>query len=242
MVLVMCFTLLPAKKIVTMANVWWSGEGTEQNPYQIKTAEDLKVLADHVNAGYACENEYFKLMNDINLRGDFLDPIGGIKYYGFTQKGGPFNGIFDGNWYTISNFRIFEGSNNDAGLFGWIGADGIVKNLTIANSEIVGGFNVGSIAGLNYGKVSLCYNENTYVTGCNSGGIVGCNDCRGVVEYCSNRGIIYGTETSGGIVGFNNFFSLVIYCYNYTYSILGDENCKIGDIIGKDLGYYESWD
>lgn len=247
MVLVMCFTLLPAKKIVTMAddNIVWIGKGTKKNPYKIKTAEDLKKLAELVNAGNTYENEYFKLMNDIDLCGDFLDPIGGISSRGFAEKGVPFNGVFDGDWHKISNFHIFEASNNDAGLFGWIGKNGIVKNLTVKDSKINGGFNVGGIAGLNYGIVTFCCNENTYVNGGNSGGIVGFNDYEGVVEYCDNTGTISGTETSGGIVGINNWFALVKYCNNFGY-VLIDGDSKFGDEfdtkIGRNFGYYESWD
>ena len=254
MVLVMCFTLLPAKKIVTMANVWWSGEGTEKNPYQIKTAEDLKALADYVNAGYACENEYFKLMNDIDLSSacgkDIASwtPIGSIIPDENSENGikcKPFNGIFDGNSCTIKNLYMSDYNNiinnivnnNDnnvmlfQGLFGYVGFNGIVKNLTLEDSRINVFGAAGSVVGLNTGKIENCSNINiaacdmfdkkiseiinekdydelkyldlyTSIYGSIAGGIACLNG--GEIKNCNNNVSIGGDSASGGIVAIND--------------------------------------
>ncbi len=255
MILVMCFTLLPAKKIATMANVWWSGEGTEQNPYQIKTAEDLKVLADHVNAGYACENEYFKLMNDIDLSsicsGDIgisWTPIGSIIIISDENSENeieckPFNGIFDGNGCTIKNLYMSDYNNiinnivnnNDnnvmfsQGLFGYVGLNGVIKNLTLEDSRINVFGAAGSVVGLNTGKIENCSNVNiaacdmfdkkiseiiydegygeiesdygSSISGLIAGGIVCING--GEIKDCNNIAPISGIFASGGIAAVN---------------------------------------
>lgn len=252
MVLVICFTLLPAKKIVTMANVWWSGEGTEQNPYQIKTAEDLKVLADHVNAGYACENEYFKLMNDIDLSSVCSEDIGiswtsiGSIISDENSENGikckPFNGIFDGNGCTIKNLYILDNDdvNDDVndimlfqGLFGYVGFNGVIKNLTVEDS-CINAFVVGGIVGVNVGKIENCSNvnisacdmfdkkiseifydegydeiENDYgssISGLITGGIACLNG--GEIKDCNNIAPISGIFASGGIAAVNDSNSI----------------------------------
>ena len=256
MILVMCFTLLPAKKIVTMANVWWSGEGTEQNPYQIKTAEDLKALADHVNAGYTCENEYFKLMNDIDLSsvcgediGISWTPIGNIMHDDDSEKRiefKPFNGIFDGNGCTIKNLYIklgYDDIDDDdnvmpfQGLFGYVGLNGVIKNLTVEDSFISVFVMAGGIAGVNVGKIENCSNVNIAACGmidkkiseiidkedydeiendsCNAifgliaGGIACINE--GIIEKCDNIAPVVGVFEAAGIVATNssNFFNLI---------------------------------
>lgn len=247
MVLVMCFALLSAKKIATMANVWWSGEGTEQNPYQIKTAEDLKVLADHVNAGYTCENEYFKLMNDIDLSsvcgediGISWTPIGNIMHDENSENGiecKPFNGIFDGNDCTIKNLYIklgYDDIDDDnvmpfQGLFGYVGLNGVIKNLTVEDSFISVFVMAGGIAGVNVGKIENCSNVNiaacdmidkkiseiidkedydeiendscNAIFGLIAGGIACINE--GIIEKCDNIAPISGIFASGGIAAVN---------------------------------------
>ena len=71
------FVLLPSVLSTTAGGAAWSGlpadgietgAGTESNPYQIKTAEELAFMASKVNAGdtsYA--SAYYRLTTDIVL-------------------------------------------------------------------------------------------------------------------------------------------------------------------------------
>ena len=47
----------------------WSGSGTQQDPYQISSAEDLKALAEAINdtSDKTYNKSYFKLTADIDL-------------------------------------------------------------------------------------------------------------------------------------------------------------------------------
>lgn len=78
------------------ANKPTEGEGTEQSPYQITNAEELKWFRDTVNSGTT--DIHARLLHDIDLKNVSWEPIG-------TQKK-PYNGTFDGNAYTIKNFRL----------------------------------------------------------------------------------------------------------------------------------------
>ena len=75
----------------------WEGEGTETNPYIIKTALDLEMLAKRSqNNAYA--NTYFKQTADIALPPNFI----GIGNTGFTKE---FCGKYDGGGYTIKTYK-----------------------------------------------------------------------------------------------------------------------------------------
>ena len=87
-----------------------SGDGSQDSPYVIKTAEQLAYLAQVVNSGTfgsAC----VMLANQIDLSGYNWTPIG-------TTHTNSFNGTFEGNGYTISGLQLTNASDNLSGLFG----------------------------------------------------------------------------------------------------------------------------
>ena len=139
---------------------FFSGLGTENSPYLIQSKEDLTNLSTTVNIGKDYNGKYFYMVNDINLSGDeqFL-PIG-------SQN--TFNGIFDGNNKTISNFSATvskDNIKNKIGIFGNNG--GTVKNLrVIGNIFIDDNINeaelrVAIICADNTGKIEGCRAEGT---------------------------------------------------------------------------------
>lgn len=130
----------------------WEGQGTEESPYIISTAEELAGLARKVNEGNAYYGIHFLLNNDIYLNDTTYDysyyhlaenqwePIGHNCYVTDSQTGEficqPwFDGNFDGNGHTVHGIYI-KTENQYVGLFGY--ASGEIKNLKIANSYICG--------------------------------------------------------------------------------------------------------
>ena len=58
----------------------------------------------------------------------------------------PFSSVYDGQYYRIENMSIVGGTADDIGLFGFaVGAT--IKNLTLMNADVSGGYNVGAVAG-----------------------------------------------------------------------------------------------
>lgn len=117
-------------------------------------------------------------------------------------------GTFDGNNHTITGLRI-NTEENYASLIGTLGADGEVKNLTLANAVVYGtGSSVsGFVAYISGGTISGCTfgsstTDGSSVSGAgNVGGIIYKNDS-GLVSYCTNNGTISASGTSaqaGGI-------------------------------------------
>ena len=178
------------------------GQGTETDPYLIRTAQELQNINNDVSAHY-------KLAADIDLQSKDFTPIG-------NADSGAFSGSFDGAGYTISNLTVDSGKY--AGLFGC--NEGIVKNVTL---------NKVSIKGTRYVSGIVAYNgENgSIISGTVSSGKVVCDDGisdRNVAGICAyNRGSVSGgfknkaeitielhgsamndSQYLGGIIGYSN--------------------------------------
>ena len=188
------------------------GNGTPENPYQIENADQLKAVEYNLSAHYI-------LTDDIELGGSAENPwtpIGSDKEHAFT-------GTFDGNGHTIRELYINSNSKY-AGLFGYVGADGTVKNLTVEgevnrDATQLDYAYTGGIVGYNGGTVSDCTNKvNITVTVADTaytGGVASVNN--GTVSNCRNTGNVTVTGNSkyvctGGITGIN--YGTVSYCNN----------------------------
>ena len=181
-------------------NIWggmemsdhFDGEGTEEEPYEINSDKDLKLLAYHVANeevdGY--EGYYFALTRDISLS----DTASWLPIGYFTEAGDsepkPFKGNFNGQGYRVYNLKISDTTQDYAGLFGSIhGA--VIENLTVD-----GQVNAHSKAALLVGET----NDST-------------------ISNCSSRGQVRGVGVIGGIVG-EAYDSVILECTN-TAGVLG---------------------
>lgn len=185
----------------------------ENDPISVKTAADFKAMSNNLSA-------YYKLENDIDL--------GDAYTQSFTDTS-PFNGTFDGNGHKIT-YKTTEAQSYQ-GLFGVVGKDGNVKNLTIYNSSITmsryNNMYIGLVAGLNKGKISNCKvlnegenipSENIKVTSTSTsssnnayvGALVGQNDVNAsVVDSLVQAKIEITAQakaTTGGAIGDNKGF------------------------------------
>ena len=85
-----------------------------------------------------------------------------------------FNGVFDGQNYTISNLNVDsvaqKGAYYSSGLFGWIETHtdgcGIIKNVKINGATVKGNHNCGALVGYiteKYARVENCHVANTAI-------------------------------------------------------------------------------
>ncbi|MCL2290600.1 MAG: T9SS type A sorting domain-containing protein [Bacteroidetes bacterium] len=230
-----------ALSIGAMAQTWppagMNGNGSETNPYQIKTHQHLKDLADYVNAGNgnATLNVHYKLMSHLDLSSyTQWTPIASG-----TTATHYFQGNFNGNSYTIKNLTRTGTvpALSTIGLFGSISAQGAVSNLGVVdvNINIDGGLVfAGGIAANNQGVIT-----NSYVTGnianpaifTYSGGIAGSNN--GDIRNCYSTANVKGA-TAGGIVGgMPTGTGRIEFCYA-TGKIEGETHS--GGIVGSIAG------
>ncbi len=209
-------------------------------PYEVKT--DMRVYAKWVTAGaytittaqelldirYGLDAEnVYTLGNDI----DFNTPLGKMEIEPIANKDLPFEGTFNGNGKTISNFSITE-TDDFQKYYGLFGAtkDATISNLTIKDAYIrldsnymfyAGGV-VGYVEG---GTISNCTIQNADFTGdgkeIHLGAVVGYLE-KGTITNCTSAGNIrsYSAEQDinvGGIVGYTENGGTVSNCFSNAY-------------------------
>ena len=148
------------------------GNGTETDPYQIKTAQHLQNVNLRPNLHYI-------LISDINLSSYLNTSSNGWNPIGTSDK--PFTGTFNGQNHIISGIWINKPTINNVGLFGYISNSAkTIKNivLKIDNKGIVGSSNVGGISGFLSGEISDCIVDGTVSGDDYVGGI-----CGGAEDY-----------------------------------------------------------
>ena len=176
--------------------------------FEINTAEELFAFAADVNKYSNYERPFdgqtVKLMNDIDLGGAEWTPIGDYRF-----SANRFCGTFDGQGYTISNFKITKKTDkNDSNKssYGFFGnMEGTVKNLTIDKANICSYAYVGALIGrLNSGTVENCHVTNSAVetTYWQAGGMIGqLNDACTVKDCTITNTTVTGASAIGGMFG-----------------------------------------
>lgn len=120
------------------------GTGTSYNPYKIKSAADLRYLADKVNSGTDFNGKYFVQTSDIVVNNaDYNSEIfsSGEIWIPIGVEGKPFSGNYDGGNHEISGIFITDendlseiNSLESVGLFGYIGINTTICNVVLTNS------------------------------------------------------------------------------------------------------------
>ena len=155
-----------------------SGDGSEGSPYEITTAAELLAVMESRRTIYAILNDDIVINKDLLKRidkesGEPSDTSDSIVCWPPIPDGWCIN--LDGKNHTISGLYINE--SGKAGLYASLGA-GSFKNLTITDSFVKGGDNVGVLSGDGLYNSSLSADnvkiENTIVRGENYvGGLFG---------------------------------------------------------------------
>lgn len=169
---------------------------------EISTYEELCKFADECHIDSWSVNKEVYLMNDLELSGKEAIAIPA------------FNGTFFGQGHAIRGVKL-EGSGYVTGLFRYVGASGVVRDLevealvsSVGERECAGG-----VAGVNYGILKQCIFNGT-VEGKNiTGGVVGINENSGQLYSCVSKGRITGSYETGGVAGKN--YGQIYNCSNY---------------------------
>jgi hypothetical protein len=117
---------------VSIEERYAGGDGTAQNPCQIRTAEHMNDIGLHPEDW----SRHFKLMEDIDLSsftGASFNIIGGTVCDIVA-----FSGVFDGNGHTISNFAYASTYRANIGLFGYV-RGGKVRDLGLIDPNVDAG-------------------------------------------------------------------------------------------------------
>ena len=155
-----------------------------------------------VNNGTEFSGDTIVLDKSIALTENLWTPIGN------TERN-LFKGTFDGNGHEITGLKIASGSY--IGLFGYVGAGAVIRNVNLVGASVFGESRVGALIGCIVGgaTVSNCSVDSTSVvvgTGSNTGGLIG--EAAGTItvtlKYLTNNASVTnmknGTSRAAGII------------------------------------------
>ena len=215
-----------------------TGNGTEAEPFILKTADHLAWFRDYVNVGKtsACAKIADDVeeidMSSVCHKADAEKQVAELSWTPIGSK--KYQGTFDGNGKTIRNLFI-SSTSNEIGFFG-CAADCRIKNITFDNAKVKGNENCST--GILAGYAGSCVIENIKTTeNCSvegqyeTGGIAG--RANGNISNCENHAIVNGSYYVGGIVGicFDSENSITS-CANY------GEITGTADFVGGIIGYF----
>lgn len=166
------------------------GTGTREKPYEVASAEHLERMADFTG-------RHFVQVQDIDLRSDIISNI-------FSPKQ-PFVGSYNAKPQE-QGFRILN-YNGNTSLFGAIGVEGELNNVTVSDARITGTGQERSavIAETNQGMIMNCAVERAviYSASATDAALLSVEN-KGVIDRCQAHGTIYTFGSMAGGVVFND--------------------------------------
>src|SRR5690554_39525 len=203
------------------------GDGSETNPYQITSLENLYWLSVYQSSNLT-EDLYFIQTDDIDASetinwfdGEGWEPIG--EYCDFAMpldkrgvlpvnrnRGFSFMGYYDGQGHTIDGLYINRPDESAVGLFA-SACCGTIRNLGLTSLTVIGDEEVGGLVG----QASDVLIENCFVEGDVSGnmyvGVLSGFNISMETTKCYTKGSVSGQFTIGGIMGY--------ICWSYTNNL-----------------------
>mgnify|MGYP000920881479 CR=1 FL=1 len=193
-----------------------AGTGTEEDPYLITNANDLKMATSRLYAVY-------KLTGDIDLLN--------ARFYMLGSRFSPFTGKLDGNGHTIKNLNLNVSQGSYIGFSGYNGG-GTIKNIIVDNIKVTAQHYTGALIGYNTGTV-----DSVILTGAD---VIGSN-YTGVLSGYNNNGRIIDNRITGNVIG-GNYVGLVTGYFRFTgtheiSSIIAKGNVTGADYVGGTVGF-----
>ena len=174
------------------------------------------------------------LTADIDLTGKGWTPIG-------TDYDNSYTGTFDGGGHTIMGLTV---TTNDqyAGLFGYLGDAGTVKNVVMDGIQITCNRRLGSAGGVagfsRGGTIENCSVSGSVSGTMRAGGVVGVQR-EASITGCSSSATVKGLAYAGGVAGETNSGATMTACYatgNVTIEIDPINNILGGGLVGFNAG------
>ena len=188
---------------------YWTGAGTEDDPYLITSIAGMSHLAEEVNNGNTYEGKHFALGADLEydrtVENNF-EPVGNNPKF--------FKGNFDGRGHTISGVNVKRPADysREVGIFGYVSGESgngnhrYIRNLTVVNSSFVSTNrdNAGGIIGYPYytDVVNCHVGSDVYVSArYYAGGVSGRAFCSLLAGCTSGATVVGAGYNVGGITG-----------------------------------------
>ncbi len=152
---------------LTPSNIFDGGSGTESDPYQVKTAEQLSCFAKSVNNGTTYEGQYIKQTKNIKLNDHLLDQViaGDLSNAHVWISAGDyrldpapyFAGTYDGDDKIISGLYITDDSVSQHQYGNYKGLFGYAVNATFKNMELSDVYMINTTGNYGYTGALLGY-------------------------------------------------------------------------------------
>ena len=223
------------------------GDGTEAEPYEIATPDQLYKLA--IADTESTKGKYYKLTADITIS-NIYDGWANDNPYTWAKKtayltgftyGNSFAGTFDGDGHTVTGLYIDENITNGGtyayGLIPFISANAVVKNVNIdkVKIDVNGNAYVGAVVGAAYSKGNDATNPlaNAQIVCANI------TNCDITTTSAETTGDIIGGSVGGLKVEQCNQASK--YDTVITYNTINFDETAIANIRGRLLGKTDAY-
>ncbi|HKL23745.1 MAG TPA: GLUG motif-containing protein, partial [Candidatus Nanoarchaeia archaeon] len=218
---------------ISMSNVFSfaGGSGTQEDPYQISTWEELQNISSNPDSSYV-------LLNDLNSSTDGYgvyaskDANAGKGWIPLGNDSNKFNGTFNGQNHTIADLFINRPNTDYVGLFGYASENTNFSNINVKDFNITGYQNVGGLIGRGEGDVYNSFSKGN-ITGERyyTGGLMGYSS--GTVKNSFSKANVLGKDNNvGGLIGYTS--GIVENCFS-TGNVTG-ESYSTGGLIGHSGG------
>ena len=152
-------------------------------------------------------------------------------------QGAAFNGIFEGNGWTISELSINRSAEDCVGLFGHIIENSEIRNLTLRAEAVIGGNQVGGLVGFGQSAriVSFSVVVGEISGDGNVGGLVGSGLSAEIHSSSVVADVVSGTgQNIGGLIG--NDMSGRIHSSSVVVGVVSGTNNHVGGLVGQSQG------
>jgi PKD repeat protein len=234
LVLVVIMTLLAAtgtaaaQSAPDCSTISYNGDGTETNPYEIGSVEQLQCIEEQgLDANYVQVSDIDASETASWNGGKGFEPIGNSRF-----EGTPFTGTFGGAGHDIADLTINRPTESNVGLFSTVKSD--LTSVSVIDADITGDVFVGGVTGFVSSRGSVPIIKDSHVTGtidgtAQVGGLVG--NSGGTIEDSYMTGSVNGSRRVGGLVGSNSGTIEDSYMTGLT-----DGEVDVGGLVGQNDG------
>jgi len=196
------------------------GSGTEEDPYQVWTPDDLDGVREHLSS-------WFIQKADINLA---------IEYPNWIPIGGEFVGTYDGGNFLIEGLDVdvvTYGNKEFAGLFRLVN-EGTLKNIRV-DGTFYGAKYIGALVGL----TTLATIDNCYSTG----SVIGQERVGGLIGRIQGT-VITNSSSSCSVIGEHVDDAYITIAHFGQYGNVYNANCEsrtVAGLVGVSGPYSATW-
>ena len=199
---------------IGLREYFFSGDGTEEKPYEIVSPVHLYNLSRLQNLGIFPKKTYFQVGHTFDIDGvptlkciqsyqddgtpnysdelDMADFSSSNMFYTVGSEGCPFVGDVNGNGFPIKNLKVY-GNPEDIGVFGYVASGGKLEGLVFQNLEVTSlGYNstVGSPDNTLFSQdIDNIFTSSSFLCTDTSLGLYAYNSLTGDYDYTNLKGL-----------------------------------------------------